>query len=200
MTRKIIFILSGALMAGLAFVSWPLPALASSADAGVAKTSLGKIVVDGKGMSAYFFDHDEANSGTSTCTGQCAVIWPAIIAASDSPNVSGITGKIGILAGSKQLTINGRPIYTYLYDTAPGSTKGQGINRIWYVVSPSGEELKSPTPSPKTLKPAKANKPVKSVKKPKPAKVVRPGKSPRPSKSPEPRTSSTSGGYSRGNY
>jgi predicted lipoprotein with Yx(FWY)xxD motif len=104
---------------------------------------LGKVVVDGKGMTAYFYDRDTANSGVSACTGGCASTWPAITTTSAAPTVVGITGKVGIIASSKQITINGRPIYTYLYDTAPGATVGQGVGGIWYVISPTGVEIKS---------------------------------------------------------
>ncbi len=97
-------------------------------------------------MTAYFFDKDKAGSGTSACTGQCAALWPAITAASGTPSVTGITGTVGTItgvAGGKQITINGRPIYTYAKDTAPGETKGQGVNGVWYVISPAGDELKT---------------------------------------------------------
>ncbi|MHB1234815.1 MAG: COG4315 family predicted lipoprotein [Microbacteriaceae bacterium] len=126
--------------------SAPSASAAAGNDAAVATTALGKIVVDGKGMTAYFFDKDKAGSGTSACTGQCAALWPAITAASGTPSVTGITGTVGTItgvAGGKQITINGRPIYTYAKDTAPGETKGQGVNGVWYVISPAGDELKT---------------------------------------------------------
>lgn len=122
------------------------PAVAAGTDATVASTALGKVVVDGKGMTAYFFGKDVANSGSSACTGPCAAIWPAIASTSAAPTVTGITGTVGTItgaAGGKQLTINGRPIYTYSKDMAPGDTNGQGIKGIWYVISPSGHEIKS---------------------------------------------------------
>jgi len=185
MKRKFILHFGVAMCAVLAAAGWSA-AVATGTDAGIAKTSLGTIVVDGKGMTAYFFDRDTANSGASSCTGGCAAAWPAITSASATPSVSGITGTVGIIAATKQITINGRPIYTYAFDTAPGMTKGQGVGEVWYVLSASGEEMKSakpvesakPTPS---LAPTKSPKPVKSTvkaaKKTKPAKST---KSPKP--------------------
>lgn len=123
-----------------------LTAVALGADATIAPTALGKVVVDGKGMTAYFYDLDSANSGTTTCTGQCAANWPPITSKSETLTITGITGTVGTIkgvAGRKQLTINGRPIYTYVYDTAPGSVNGQGIGGIWYVIAPNGAEIKS---------------------------------------------------------
>ena len=40
-------------------------AIAAGSDATVARTALGTIIVNGKGMTAYFFDKDVAHSGKS---------------------------------------------------------------------------------------------------------------------------------------
>ncbi len=42
----------------------------------IRSTALGKIVVNSKGMTAYFYDLDKPDSGVSACSGQCAVNWP----------------------------------------------------------------------------------------------------------------------------
>jgi predicted lipoprotein with Yx(FWY)xxD motif len=122
------------------------PAAGSGTDLRVTPTTLGEIVVDGEGMTAYFFDKDTPNSTSSACTGQCAKVWPAITTTSGTPTVSGVTGAVGTItgaAGGKQITINGRPIYRYSGDTAPGDTRGQGIGSVWYVISPAGAEITS---------------------------------------------------------
>ena len=129
-----------------ASASAPAAAPAAGTDLTVATTGLGKIIVDGKGMTVYFYDPDKANSGASACTGQCAAIWPALAPTTASPTftgISGTVGKIGGTDGGMQITINGRPLYTYTGDSSPGNTNGQGIEGIWYVVSPTGEEMKS---------------------------------------------------------
>jgi predicted lipoprotein with Yx(FWY)xxD motif len=183
MKNRLIFTFSGALIVLLTFASGASIVAAAGPDATVATSTLGKIVVDGKGMTAYFFDRDSANSGTSACTGQCAVNWPAITSASTVPSVVGISGTVGSIAATKQITINGRPIYTYLFDTAVGETKGQGVGGVWFVISPAGVEMQSPEPtisaqpsttptpsqSPKPTTPAKpklVKHPVKPVIKP----------------------------------
>ena len=132
--------------------SAPAALPAAGTDLATATTGLGKIVVDGKGMTAYFYDPDKANSGVSACTGQCAAVWPALTSASATPKVTGISGTVGTIPGDRQITINGRPLYTYSGDSSPGNTNGQGIQGIWYVVSPTGEEMKSAKPA----KPGKA--------------------------------------------
>lgn len=109
-----------------------------------ASTSLGDIVVNGKGMSVYVYDRDTANSGTSACTGSCASQWPAVKATTTAPTVTGVTGTIGTInavGGGKQVTINGLPIYTYVGDAAAGDLTGQGFGGIWWVVAPTGKEI-----------------------------------------------------------
>jgi predicted lipoprotein with Yx(FWY)xxD motif len=118
----------------------------SGKDVATATSSLGTILVDGKGFTAYFYDHDTAGSGKSSCTGACASAWPAITASSATPTMSGVTGTVAtnpVAGGKFQVTINGMPIYTYSGDTAAGQTSGQGIGGIWWVVDATGKEIKS---------------------------------------------------------
>lgn len=117
---------------------------ASSQASGALKTansSLGRIVVDSSGMTAYYFTKDKPNSGTSACTGQCLQAWPPITTTSATPAASGVTGTVGTITlpnGSKQVTVNGRPIYLYAPDAKPGDVKGQGVGSVWYVLRPDG--------------------------------------------------------------
>ena len=161
MRTKLTLSLTGAAIFGLILAGCstattaPAAAPVAGTDIAVATTGLGKIVVDGKGMTAYFYDLDKANSGFSACTGQCAAIWPALTSTTATPTVTGVSGTVGIIggtAGDTQATLNGRPLYTYSGDSSAGKTNGQGIDGIWYVVSPTGEEMKSAKPT----KPGKA--------------------------------------------
>ena len=120
------------------------PAASGSADLATATSSLGTIVVDSKGMTLYFFDKDTAGSGTSACAGQCLVNWPPAHPASATPTVSGVTGKLGTIKatdGSTQITLNGLPLYYFKGDSAPGDVNGQAVQKIWWVVSPSGAAI-----------------------------------------------------------
>jgi predicted lipoprotein with Yx(FWY)xxD motif len=117
------------------------------ADDGIATaaTSLGTVVVDGKGMTAYFYDQDVRGSGKSTCTGGCAAAWPPIESDAAAPAVSGVTGDVGTITGTDgklQVTVDGRPVYTYAADAKPGDVTGQGVGGVWYVVNPDGTEQK----------------------------------------------------------
>lgn len=122
---------------------------AANPDAATASTKLGQIIVDGKGMTAYVWDKDTANSGVSACTGPCAALWPAITTTSATPTVTGITGTVATITGvngGKQISINGLPIYTFSKDAKPGDTNGQGVLNIWHVLSPAGEKISTPNP------------------------------------------------------
>ncbi|MEC5179669.1 COG4315 family predicted lipoprotein [Arthrobacter sp. CG_A4] len=117
---------------------------AAAAALKVASSKLGQIVVDGKGMSVYYFTKDTKDSGTSACTGGCLTAWPPVVTTSAAPTVDGVTGKVGTIAtpdGKKQVTINGMPIYYFAKDKAAGDVLGQGVNSVWYVVAPSGEMI-----------------------------------------------------------
>jgi predicted lipoprotein with Yx(FWY)xxD motif len=55
--------------------------------------------------------------------------------------VTSVTGKLGTTRrtdGSLQATYNGRPLYTYIADTAPGQAKGNKLNingGLWFEVT-----------------------------------------------------------------
>jgi predicted lipoprotein with Yx(FWY)xxD motif len=117
---------------------------AATADLKVADSKAGQIVVDGKGMSVYYYTKDVKDSGKSACTGGCLDAWPPVLATADTPAVEGVTGTVGTIAtpdGKKQLTINGMPVYLYAKDLAAGDITGQGVGGVWYLVAPSGEMI-----------------------------------------------------------
>jgi predicted lipoprotein with Yx(FWY)xxD motif len=117
---------------------------ATGDDLATGKTSLGNVVVDGKGDTVYLFTKDTANSGKSTCTGACATVWPAVTTTSATPTVTGVTGKVGTITladGTMQVTLDGWPLYTFASDSAAGDVGGQGVMGIWWVVSPAGDKI-----------------------------------------------------------
>ncbi len=121
---------------------------AGSAPVSVTSSPLGSILVDSQGKTIYFFAPDSPNH--STCNGTCLQYWPIVSAPATLPtSVSGVTAKLGSLTrsdGSHQLTVAGLPVYTYVGDSGPGTTKGQGLNLsggLWWVVSPAGTPVTS---------------------------------------------------------
>ncbi|WP_448625950.1 COG4315 family predicted lipoprotein [Geodermatophilus sp. URMC 64] len=134
---------------------------AASADAVLktADTDLGTVVVDGEGMTVYYFDKDTAASGTSACSGQCLANWPPVTADSDSPEVDGVTGTVGTITrddGTTQVTLNGLPLYTWVKDRKPGDVTGQGVQGVWWVVAPDGTKITDEGASSSSSAPAPA--------------------------------------------
>ena len=109
-----------------------------------ADSDLGEIVVDGEGMTVYLFDNDTQGGDSSSCEGACATNWPAVTTDSDDPVVEGVTGEIGTITGvdgATQVTLDGWPLYYFAGDSAAGDVNGQGVNGVWWVVSPAGEKI-----------------------------------------------------------
>ncbi|ADI15273.1 COG4315 family predicted lipoprotein [Truepera radiovictrix] len=105
--------------------------------------TLGAHLVDGEGMTLYLFLND--SEGVSTCEGECAANWPPLL--TDGNVVAGegvdpeLLGTTERSDGSLQVTYNGWPLYFWVQDVAPGDATGQGVNDVWYVVSPEGEAI-----------------------------------------------------------
>ena len=121
---------------------------AMSADAVLmtADSSLGEIVVDAAGRTVYMFDKDQQGTTTSACTGDCLAKWPPVTTDAASLTGDGVTGELGTITtpdGEKQLTLNGWPLYYFAADSAAGDVQGQGVNGVWWVLSPAGERMAS---------------------------------------------------------
>jgi predicted lipoprotein with Yx(FWY)xxD motif len=117
----------------------------AAVDLKTATSDKGEIVVDGKGMSVYYFTKDVKDSGKSNCTGDCLVKWPPVLTTNDTPTVEGVTGKVGTIDtpdGKKQVTVEGMPVYLWEKDKAPGDITGQGVGNVWYLVAPDGTMIK----------------------------------------------------------
>jgi predicted lipoprotein with Yx(FWY)xxD motif len=117
----------------------------ATVDLKTASSSKGEIVVDGKGMSVYYFTKDVKDSGKSNCTGDCLVAWPPVLTTNETPKVEGVTGKVGTIDtpdGKKQVTVEGMPVYLWEKDKAPGDVTGQGVGNVWYLVAPDGKMIK----------------------------------------------------------
>jgi len=110
----------------------------------------GTIVVDGQGMTVYMFDKDVQGSGASTCSGQCLVAWPAVVAESGAPQVDGVTGEVGTITrddGTLQVTLAGWPLYHWQDDAAPGDATGQAVQDVWWVIAPDGTPVRTAPPA-----------------------------------------------------
>jgi predicted lipoprotein with Yx(FWY)xxD motif len=119
----------------------------------VANSSLGNILVDSQGRTAYMFGADSGT--TSACTGACATAWPPVQAIGTPTAGSGAnTALVGTTSrsdGTSQVTYNGHPLYTFSGDQQPGDTNGQGrvaFGGTWSALSPAGDPIATPAASP----------------------------------------------------
>jgi predicted lipoprotein with Yx(FWY)xxD motif len=123
----------------------------SSASVSLRTTKLGAILVNTKGHTLYLFTKDKG--GRSSCTGTCATYWPAAITRSKPTAGTGL--KAALLGtttrsnGSKQLTYNHHPLYTFALDKQAGQTSGQSATafggRWWAVSAGGGAVTKAPS-------------------------------------------------------
>lgn len=109
--------------------------------------ALGSLLVDSSGMTLYIFLKDGPN--TSQCYDACAQNWPPLLVqgspvAGDGVNDS-LLGAARRSDGATQVTYNGWPLYHFAADQQPGDANGQGVQDIWYVISPAGERVKTPS-------------------------------------------------------
>jgi predicted lipoprotein with Yx(FWY)xxD motif len=115
-------------------------------------TALGTVLVDARGRTVYDFANDKGPA--STCTDTCAANWLFVPAPAMVPkSLPGVTGALGSTTradGGHQLTVAGHPVYTFVGDSAPGQTNGQGVvlnGGLWTVVSPAGSPLPDAHPA-----------------------------------------------------
>lgn len=99
---------------------------------------LGKVLTDSEGFTLYRFDKDTANPPKSTCDGACVVTWP-VVSAGNAAAAAGtdpeLLGEVTRADGTSQLTVDGRPMYRYAKDTAPGQVNGQGVGGTWFAAA-----------------------------------------------------------------
>lgn len=115
----------------------PQPVLAKHA------SDLGEIIVDAEGMTVYAFQGDTPAS--SGCGEDCLQKWPAVLAPDPLPaQVAGVEGVLGVYLrpdGTRQLTLNSHPLYTFVQDKAAGQHNGVGkqlSNSKWGVMQSDG--------------------------------------------------------------
>ena len=113
--------------------------------------TLGQVVTDQNGLTLYRFDKDKAKPSVSNCNGACAEMWPPALGDSANLQLQGVdaalVGAVTRADGTKQLTLNGWPLYTYAKDTAAGDAKGQGVGKTWFAATPQGKKAQSPAVS-----------------------------------------------------
>ena len=100
-----------------------------------------KILVDSNGMTLYVQEKDKP--GKPACTGACLQAWPPLKASGAITVGPGLTASkyttVTASDGTKQVAVNGFPLYLWMNDTKPGQATGQDVGGF-YVVLATGEK------------------------------------------------------------
>ncbi|NUS13595.1 MAG: hypothetical protein HOY69_19700 [Streptomyces sp.] len=92
-------------------------------------SALGQVYADTAGNTAYAADQEAG--GQISCTAGCLLFWHPVLAGSTS--AAGLPGGAGFGtvkrpdSGQQQVTLKGRPLYTFTEDKKPGDTAGEGF-------------------------------------------------------------------------
>jgi predicted lipoprotein with Yx(FWY)xxD motif len=105
----------------------------------MAKDSQGApLLADGWGNSLYMFLEDKPNQ--SNCTGNCLASFKPLAATGAITAGDGVAiSKVGVIVrpdGTRQVTYAGSPLYYFSGDISAGDTKGQGVNGLWFLITP----------------------------------------------------------------
>ena len=166
---------------------WVLPAAAQTAAPGPSPSvmvasvgTLGRILVDGKGMTLYLYSRD--TKGTSNCYDACEQRWPILRPPADgkptgSADINGTLGTITRRDGTMQVTYNDIPLYYWFQDEKAGDAKGQASGGVWWVLMPGTNQITpavaQASPSPAAGAPPAGNPPAQA-----PSSLPRSGRMP----------------------
>lgn len=121
---------------------------ASTAAAVTLKTTKGALgiwLTDQAGRTLYIYTVDKGT--TSACYSACATAWPPLLTNGQVSVTGLLTAKdVGTTTrtdGTKQVTYGGHPLYYFKGDQAPGQTKGQGLQGVWFLLGPFANVMKN---------------------------------------------------------
>jgi predicted lipoprotein with Yx(FWY)xxD motif len=108
---------------------------------------VGDVLVDEEG-SALYAAVQEAD-GMVRCTDACAAIWVPLTVTGEPTGGDGLAADLGVLTrpeGTRQVTFDGRPLYTFVEDTDANTVTGNGFSDTfgdlglfeWHVATPTG--------------------------------------------------------------
>lgn len=105
------------------------------------KPSIGIYLTNSTGFTLYFRSTDTPNSGSTTCNiSLCETNWPLFYAATLQlpPGLSSSSfATINPYNSTKIVTFDGYALFTWLHDSAPGDTTGQGVGGFYVATLPT---------------------------------------------------------------
>lgn len=106
----------------------------------------GALAGGGPATALYRYAKDSAKPSRSACTGGCATTWPPLID-NGGPALAGVSptrvGTIRRADGTRQVTLDGWPLYRFAKDVRPGDRKGDGVGGAWRLVADSASAGRS---------------------------------------------------------
>lgn len=132
---KIKSLLAGAALSLMASAAFAAPAgLSFHADGHL---------VDGKGMTMYYFDKDAHN--VSNCYDNCALNWPPLMAKPGATRDGDFT--LAKHGDAYQWAYKGQPLYYWAGDQQPGHKGGDGLGGVWHIIPGHGAQPAKATSS-----------------------------------------------------
>jgi predicted lipoprotein with Yx(FWY)xxD motif len=111
------------------------PAATGPTTVKLASSDLGQILVDGKGMTLYLDENDKP--GKPACTGGCLTAWPPLVAPASPTFGAGLDASkfttVTAADGTKQLAVDGWPLYYFSNDKKAGDVTGQDSGGFYVV-------------------------------------------------------------------
>jgi predicted lipoprotein with Yx(FWY)xxD motif len=112
-------------------------------------TTLGEILVNGRGLTVYAFTRDSRNHDRCAAISGCTGVWP-LVTTGGKPRLGvgvrrSLVGTIRLAGGTRQVTYGGHPLYTYIADGGPGDTSYVGVSEFggrWLALTAAGHTIK----------------------------------------------------------
>jgi predicted lipoprotein with Yx(FWY)xxD motif len=108
----------------------------------VQKSAIGFVLAEANHQVVYTYSKDK-KGGKPTCTGTCAETWLPATGVPQAGPADHFPGQFGVVTGAggvKQITYDGRPLYT-LKGAKPLLTTGNGQGGVWHVVPLSASDI-----------------------------------------------------------
>jgi len=107
---------------------------------------VGTVLIDSEGYTLYLLAPEK--NGKIECVKECLDFWPAIVVESGQTAAAGdgvdasLLGTIERPEGGIQVTYGGYPVYLFAGDKKAGQANGQGVQDVWFAITPEGTAAK----------------------------------------------------------
>jgi predicted lipoprotein with Yx(FWY)xxD motif len=109
---------------------------------------VGTVLIDANGAALY--TPEQEAHGMVRCVGSCTSIWAPLGPGTSAPTGGGgVSGKLSVIKrgdGTRQVAYDGKPLYTFSQDPAPGKVTGNGVMDsfggtafTWHAITASGK-------------------------------------------------------------